>query len=280
MSVRPWKGTVRRRAHSALAALRGTGVPASADDTPVQAPGVEPSGVPLDPEPVGVDPVELMSRRDVDDFGHIRRLMAFALEPDSCCIDVGAHRGAILAEMQRVAPVGRHIAFEPLPHLCTLLRETFPEVEVHQTALSNRSGRADFAYIHGPSEGWSGLLYRPLPTGEHAEVEHIEVRLEVLDDVLDPDYRPALIKIDVEGAEQQVIEGALGTLRRHRPIVIFEHGVGSADTYGTGPPDIHRLLCDEAGLRIFDLDGSGPYTLAEFERTYRACERVNFVARV
>jgi hypothetical protein len=146
-------------------------------------------------------------------------------------------------------------------------------------ALSNHCGQADFAYVHGASEGWSGLLFRPLPTGEDAEVEHIDVRLEVLDDVLDPDYRPAVIKIDVEGAEQQVLEGALGTLRRHKPIVIFEHGLGSANAYGTHPADVYGLLCNVAGLRIFDLDGSGPYALDEFERTYHAGERVNFVAR-
>ena len=102
----------------------------------------------------------------------------------------------------------------------------FPGVDIHEAALSNHPGTADFAYVHGVSEGWSGLLFRPLPTGADAEVEQISVRLEVLDEMLDPEYVPAVIKIDVEGAEQQVFEGALGTLRRHRPIVIFEHGAG------------------------------------------------------
>lgn len=233
-------------------------------------------------EPVefgAVQAVEAASRRDVADFENMRRLVAFSLAPDANCIDVGAHRGAVLAEMQRVAPSGRHIAFEPLPHLCEPLRAMFPAVEIHEAALSNQPGTADFAYVHGVSEGWSGLLFRPLPTGETAEVEQIKVRLEVLDEVLDPEYRPALIKIDVEGAEQQVFEGALGTLRRHRPIVIFEHGSGSAETYGTSPADIYTLLRDEADLRIFDLDGSGPYTLQEFQRVFYAGERVNFVAR-
>lgn len=148
----------------------------------------------------------------------------------------------------------------------------------HEAALSNRAGEAEFSYVHGSAEGWSGLRFRPLPTGEDAHVEQIQVRLEVLDEILDPDYRPALIKIDVEGAEQQVIEGALETLRRHRPIVIFEHGIGSANVYGTSPPDIYALLCGECSLRIFDLDGSGPYSLEDFERTYHSLERVNFVA--
>jgi FkbM family methyltransferase len=223
---------------------------------------------------------EVAMRRDAEDVAHIRRLVAFTLPPDGNCIDVGAHRGAVLGEMVRVAPQGRHIAFEPLPHLCEVVRASFPDVELHQAALSNHAGEADFAYVHGTAEGWSGLRFRPLPNGEKPEVEHITVRLEVLDDVLDEDYRPHVIKIDVEGAEQQVFEGALGTLRRHRPIVIFEHGTGSAEAFGTYPGDIYQLLQDEAGLRIFDLDGSGPYTRGEFERVFYAAERVNFVARV
>ncbi len=208
----------------------------------------------------------------------MRRLLAFSLQADSACIDVGAHRGAVLAEMVRVAPAGRHIAFEPIPQLCEVLRGEFPHVEVHQAALSSRPGESEFAHVLGHAEGWSGLRFRPLPPGEQAEVEQLMVRLEVLDEVLDPDLCPVVIKIDVEGAEQQVLEGALGTLARHRPVVIFEHGSGSAETYDTSPGDIHLLLRERLGYRIFDLDGNGPYTLEQFERCFYTAERTNFVA--
>lgn len=210
----------------------------------------------------------------------MRRLLAFTLSRDSNCIDVGANHGAVLAEMKRVAPEGRHIAFEPLPHLCDTLRQTYPDVEVHQAALYNEPGEAEFSYVHGSADGWSGLRFRPLPSGEEAVVEQIQVRLEVLDQVLDPGYHPSVIKIDVEGAELHVLEGALQTLRNHRPVVIFEHGSGSAETYDTAPRDVFELLGQEAGFRIFDLDGGGPYALEEFERTFYASERVNFVAHV
>ena len=256
MTVRSRVGGLRRRAQSAATVLR-TGVPA-----------------PSQP----LDNVGLASLRDRHDFEKMRRLLAFSLAPDSNCIDVGAHRGAVLTEMVRVAPNGNHIAFEPIPSLCDVLRVQFSGVEIHHAALSDHAGEADFAHVKGIAEGWSGLRFRPLPTGEEADVENITVPLEVLDDALDPDYRPAVIKVDVEGAEQEVFRGALKTLRRHRPIVIFEHGVGSADVYGTTPDDIHALLTEEVGYRVFDLDGNGPYTLDEFKRTYYACERVNFVA--
>jgi FkbM family methyltransferase len=225
------------------------------------------------------DSVAAMVQRDQSDAQNMRRLLAFTLSADSSCIDIGAHHGDVLAEMLRIAPHGRHLAFEPLPNLCKLLRERFPGVEVHEAALSNHAGEATFAHLIGPAEGWSGLLFRPLPGGQEAEVEQIVVQLEVLDDVLDPEFRPTVIKIDVEGAEQQVLQGAMKTLQRHQPIVIFEHGSGSAESYGTGPADIHNLLTGDAGLRVFDLDGSGPYSLEQFEHTFYARERVNFVAR-
>jgi hypothetical protein len=111
-------------------------------------------------------------------------------------------------------------------------------------------------------------------------VEQLTVRVERLDDALPEGLVPALIKIDVEGAEEQVLTGALETLRRHRPVVVLEHGNRAAE-YGTRPDSIFALLCDEAGLRIFDMDGAGPYTLEQFRAVASppAATRWNFFAR-
>ena len=39
--------------------------------------------------------------------------------------------------------------------LVVMLR--FPGVEIHESALSDHGGTAEFVYVHGASEGWSGL---------------------------------------------------------------------------------------------------------------------------
>lgn len=93
------------------------------------------------------------------------------------------------------------------------------------------------------------------------------MQTERLDDVLPDGFAPALVKIDVEGAELQVMLGAIETLSRHRPHVLFEHGAGGADLYGARPTQIFDLLND-VGLRIFDLEGDGPYSREHFEQTF------------
>ena len=66
-------------------------------------------------------------------------------------------------------------------------------------------------------------------------------------------------------------------LRRYRPTVIFEHGIGASERYGYGPQDVHDLLCQELDMRIFDLDGQGPYSRQRFIDTF-AAPIWNFVA--
>jgi FkbM family methyltransferase len=215
-----------------------------------------------------------IDRRDTE---LIRRAIAWSLGPDSCCVDVGAHSGGVLGEIVRVAPHGRHIAYEPLPHLADRLKAAFPQVDVRCAALSDHAGESSFARVRA-AEPWSGLVFRPLPGNVEPDVEEITVKLEALDEALPAGYVPDLVKIDVEGGEEQVMRGAMRTLREHKPLVIFEHGYGAANAYGTEPDDIFGLVVGEAGLRIFDLDGGGPYELEAFKAAYFSNERVNWVA--
>ena len=213
-------------------------------------------------------------RQDQRDPASLRRLVAYLLAPDTACVDVGAHRGDLLADIVRVAPRGRHVAYEPLPELAAELRAAFPSVDVRQAALSDCAGEREFVRVVD-NPGWSGFRERPRPArvGPSASASGRSASTRRF-----PATRPGFVKIDVEGAEREVLAGALGTLREHRPVVAFEHGLGSADFYGTGPDDIWELLCERANLRIFDLDGRGPLSAADFRRAFHERTRVNFVA--
>lgn len=215
-------------------------------------------------------------RRDRTDNQNLRLLLTFALTEDANCIDIGANKGEVLAEMVRVAPYGKHIAYEPLPLMHKSLVDRFPSVDVRRAAVSNEEGETSFIHVKNlPTH--SG--FREVPCPVQPQVEKITVRMETLDGCLPTGYVPALIKIDVEGAERLVIEGAMETITKYKPIVVFEHGIKSAP-YNTQPCHIYDLLHNKAGLRIFDMDGKGPYTLGQFEETYACSGRWNFVAHL
>jgi FkbM family methyltransferase len=214
-------------------------------------------------------------RADIRDHELLVALMERELRGDSDCLDVGAHAGSVLREIVRLAPRGRHVAWEPLPTFAAGLREEFAGVEVREAALADEPGRRDLTHVID-QPGWSGLAERPTPSD--GPTETLVVRCERLDDVLGEELRPRFVKIDVEGAEALVLRGAQGTLRAHRPLIAIEHGAGSAEYHGSGPEDVHGLLSG-LGYEISGLDGDGPYDLDRFAAIFASGERVNFVAR-
>jgi FkbM family methyltransferase len=206
------------------------------------------------------------SRRELRDEHALHVILATVLRKDSNAIDVGANKGSVLESIVRLAPSGQHVAFEPIPHLQEALRARFPMVEVRRSALSDTAGDTEFVHVID-SPAHSGLLQREdLPPGAET-IQRISVQTERLDDVLEDGYVPTLLKVDVEGAELQVLRGATETLQRHRPWVLFEHGAGGADLYQTLPTDVFDLLT-AVNLRIFDLDGEGPYSRDHFQATF------------
>ena len=52
--------------------------------------------------------------------------------------------------------------------------------------------------------------------------------------------RVSLLKIDVEGYENEVLEGAVDTIRRNRPVVVIE--IAGGEDYATAPPDVRKRI--------------------------------------
>jgi FkbM family methyltransferase len=206
------------------------------------------------------------ARRVLRDEHAMRVVLATALRRDGNAVDVGANHGETLEMILAVAPAGRHVAYEPIPELARSLAERFPGVDVRNAACADEAGSAEFTHVLN-APAMSGLRQREDLPPHAAEVERFTVELQKLDDALPEGYVPSLLKVDVEGAELLVLRGAAETLARHRPFVIFEHGIGGADLYGSQPGELFDLL-DGAGLRVFDLEGEGPYTRDGFEAVF------------
>lgn len=180
------------------------------------------------------------------------QVMQRVLREDSNCVDVGCHQGSMLKEMLRFAPRGTHFAFEPIPGMYAGLQKKFghlPNVRLHDCALSDTAGTTTFQHVVS-NPAYSGLRRRRYDRA-HEQVEEIRVETRLLDALL-PEHVPVrFIKVDVEGAELQVLQGAAETIRKHRPVIVFEHGLGGADYYATRPEQVYDLLAGRCGLRVF-----------------------------
>jgi len=209
------------------------------------------------------------------------RIMQKVIKPDSNCIDVGCHKGEILDQILRLAPHGKHFAFEPIPIFSKSLQQKYASlVSIFPFALSNQAGTTSFHFVKN-APAFSGIKERSYLIN-NPNIEKIEVELKRLDDVLPVGLPIHFIKIDVEGGEFDVMKGGINTIKTYKPIIIFESGLGASDRYGTLPQDLYLFIKQEAGLHVSRLQDflnhSNPLSLHEFVQCYEQEKEFYYVA--
>jgi FkbM family methyltransferase len=188
-------------------------------------------------------------------------ILASVMRSDDTYVDVGTNKGQILRNAVRIAPCGHHLAFEPVPSLAGEVAREFPDVDCRAIAIGARAETASFCHFTR-MDGWSGLRRSPGLSDAQGGPVFIDVPVSTLDTEV-AELTPRVIKIDVEGAEQAVLEGGRSVLARAQPIVMFEHVLDAAALYGDAPEAPWDLLT-ELGYRIFALTGDGPVTRSAF----------------
>ena len=202
------------------------------------------------------------------DYDPLTRLViAREVGNNACCVDVGCHSGDILDMMLEYAPGGEFYCFEPIPDLAAGLRAKYRDdrIRIFDIALSDRAGSSSFNYVL-TNPGYSGLRKRSYDNPDERD-RSITVRTDTMDRILG-EAKVDFIKVDVEGAELQVLRGGKGVILRDKPTIVFEHGLGAADCYGTTPEQIYALLVGECGLHLYCLheflDDLGELTESRF----------------
>jgi FkbM family methyltransferase len=223
-------------------------------------------------------PIAFTQNQRYDRLTHV--VIQKVCKRDSNCIDIGCHKGEVLDIMRRYAPEGKHYGFEPIPALFDSLSKKYGDsCVISNIALSNVKGTSSFNYVvSNPS--YSGLIKRKYDRSNEKDTL-IEVQTDLLDNVLPTAYKPHLIKIDVEGGELQVLEGAKETLAKHKPMVIFEHGLGASEFYNASPDKVYNLL-NSCGLRINLLsnwlENKAPLSQPAFEEQFYKILNYYFIA--
>lgn len=199
-------------------------------------------------------------------------LLKFIVDPKRICLDVGANLGLFTYFLSRYS---QHVhAFEPNPLPLRVLRYVVDQnVTIHQLALSNQTGEAKLVIPKG-RKGWSS-------NGASIEYDEdqgylLRVPGSRIDDLGYKDI--GFIKIDVEGHEMSVLEGAKETLLRDRPNLFVENEFSHA---GDGVQDVFDMMksLDYDGFALIDgvLRNTNQFLVADHQINAGRGELGNYV---
>ena len=214
----------------------------------------------LDARDVGVGPHLMM-----EGFWEywITQFVLTVVKPGMVVMDVGANFGYYsLLFSDLVGPDGKCIAIEPNPQVAKHLGKTirvngFAErCPVHAVALGRTEGTAS---LHVPENDFGGASVCAGEGGPGV----VRVPLTALDRICEGAQRLDFLKIDAEGSEPAIIDGAAATIARLRPSLLLEFSIHNGDR-----SLLDRLASIYGQPRVVDYDGAAkPVSIeALFER--------------
>jgi FkbM family methyltransferase len=194
-------------------------------------------------------------------------LVVHALREGDTFLDVGANIGSYTVLAAGVAGASA-VAFEPVPATFAHLEDNVRlnalggRVRAHNTAVGRERGMLRFTTSHDTINHVASAS----EAGEAgAGADTIAVPVVPLDEVA-ADSSPAVIKIDVEGFETEVIAGAGRTLQSDALMAVLMELNGSGARYGYDESAIHRKMLEL---------GFTPCQYSPFDREFRTLEGVN-----
>jgi len=165
------------------------------------------------------------------------------LRPGAVVYDVGAHIGTYtLIAAERVGLAGRVVAYEPHASTRRYLEQHLAwnggtaNTVIRDICLGASAGRATFYCVPDRAEGRNGLVPIDGFQQQAVQVTTLDLEVEALG------LAPSVLKIDVEGAEWDVLRGAQQTLRNFHPRISLSLHPQALTKKGERPEDVLAWL--------------------------------------
>lgn len=185
------------------------------------------------------------------------------LDPKKDIIDIGANVGFFSVLFAKSVEKGKRVlAVEPTPGALkrlksNLIQNEVDNVIVHEGLVGSEKATVPFYMVAGKEE-YSSM--KPI-AHKHAldfQSEVVELPCVKLDDLIEEHrMNPSFIKIDVEGAEWEVLKGSEKTLKVHRPVLLSELDERLLKGFGSSCMQVCEFLSSQ-NYRVRDADGLGP----------------------
>jgi FkbM family methyltransferase len=195
-------------------------------------------------------------------------------------LDVGANIGNWCASIVSALPAAQVIAFEPSKQAFSQLTHRFENLS-NITCVNTALGKSDEITVLYADESASGLSSLTKRRVEHFGIDFNyseEVKVTKLDTWIksqDKDFSPSILKMDVEGHEFDVLQGAKETLRSIE-IIQFEFGGSNIDTR-TFFQDFWYFFI-ERGFDIYRISPGGPVLIDHYRESDETFRPTNYVA--
>jgi FkbM family methyltransferase len=203
-------------------------------------------------------------------------LVSRLLTPDSVFLDVGANVGVYSLLASKVSPLARIFAFEPTRKTFDLLHRNLHLNDAHNVtplhlALGNFTGEAKLNLNVPGKDGLNTMGNLSHPDTEPAGQETVPITTLdafLLSAAID---RVDLIKVDAEGAELAIFEGASSLLQQpDAPAILYEAFTFITRGFDYHPVEIYWLL-DRHGFACFNLNSeTGKLAVPPASRAYNS----------
>lgn len=158
-------------------------------------------------------------------------------------VDIGCNAGAFINVLQYIGITENIHCFEPHPVISKKTKEVYSHIIMNDVCVGNKNEMVEI-YIPTLSVGLSSIICRPVFSELEQDINILQVKCVTLDDYCLEHNIPEInfLKIDVEGFEKKVFEGARNLLMNHKiKCGVFEIGNTLKDA-GTSENEICEML--------------------------------------